>query len=85
MDVGVRDLKKHLSEYIERASRGERVRVTVRGKPVAHLGPLPGRLRLEEGIEEGWITPGDDRAPIDLAPEPSTRSGSEVLGEDRGV
>lgn len=85
MDVGVRELKKHLSEYVERAARGEMLRVTVRGKPVAHLGPLPGRMRLEEGIKEGWITPGQDHEPIEFSPESSAMSVNEVLGEDRGA
>ena len=85
MDVGVRELKKHLSEYVERAARGEMVRVTVRGKPVAHLGPLPGRVRLQEGIDEGWITPGEGHDPIDVAPESASLTVSEVLAEDRGT
>jgi prevent-host-death family protein len=85
MDVGIRELKKHLSEYVEKAARGEMVRVTLRGKPVAHLGPLPGRVRLEEGIEEGWITPGQDHDPVEFEPEASTMTVSEILGEDRGT
>jgi prevent-host-death family protein len=57
-DVGVRELKQRLSEYLERAERGELLRVTDRGRPKALLGPLPGRARVEEGVSEGWITPG---------------------------
>ncbi len=85
MDVGVRELKKRLSEFVERAARGEMVRVTVRGKPVAHLGPLPGRVRLQEGIDEGWITPGEEHEPIDVAPESASLAVSEVMAEDRGT
>jgi prevent-host-death family protein len=57
-DVGVRELKQRLSEYLERAERGELLRVTDRGRPKALLGPLPGRGRMQEGVSEGWITPG---------------------------
>lgn len=85
MDVGIRELKKNLSLYVERASKGERVRVTLRGKPVAHLGPLPGRNRLEEGIAEGWITPGEERAPSTVERALGKRSISTALGEDRGA
>jgi prevent-host-death family protein len=85
MDVGIRELKKHLSEYVEKAARGEMMRVTLRGKPVAHLGPLPGRVRLDQGIDEGWITPGGTHDPVEFEPEPSTMSVSGALGEDRGV
>ncbi len=57
-EVGIRELKQHLSEYLDRAEQGEVVRVTHRGRPKAILGPLPGRARIEEGIRTGWITPG---------------------------
>ena len=56
-DVGVRELKQRLSEYLDRAERGELVRVTDRGRPKAMLGPLPGRARVDEGVAAGWITP----------------------------
>ena len=84
MDVGVRELKQRLSEYLDRAERGETIRVTERGRPKALLGPLPGRLRLEEGVAAGWIAPGSGRG---LGPVPRVRgeaSISEVLAEDRG-
>lgn len=82
-DVGVRELKQHLSKYLERAGKGEPIRITDRGRPKAMLMPLPGRLRIEEGIAEGWITPGSG-APL----QPVRRvavSGStlESLAEDR--
>ncbi len=85
MDVGVRELKQRLSEYLDRAERGEIIRVTDRGRPKAILAPLPGRLRLEEGIGEGWIAPGSGRP---LAPVPrakAVRKVSDVLSEDRGL
>jgi prevent-host-death family protein len=82
-DVGVRELKARLSEYLDRAARGEVIRVTERGRPKALLAPLPGRLRLEEGIADGWI-----RAPADHPPGPwrrtrGERTVAEVLREDR--
>lgn len=85
MDVGVRELKKHLSEYIERAADGEIVRITVRGKPTAYLGPLPGRWRLDEGIREGWIRPGDGTAPVAVQAVESDRSIQSALDDDRGT
>ncbi len=39
MDVGVRELKTHLSRYLDRVRRGETVVITDRGKPVARLEP----------------------------------------------
>ncbi len=84
-DVGVRQLKQHLSEYLERASQGETIRVTDRGRPKAILAPLPGRLRIEEGIAEGWITPPS--RPGGLEPVQrfnATKSVAEIIREDRG-
>lgn len=85
MDVGIRELKKRLSEYVEMASKGEHVRVTLRGQPVAHLGPIPGRLRLEEGIEEGWVTPAAIHPPAAIPRVGARRPIAEVLSEDRGL
>lgn len=85
MDVGVRELKARLSEYLERASRGELIRVTDRGVPKAVLGPMPGRLRREEGVAEGWIRPSDGRPPAREVPRVQPRIRSEAaLAEDRG-
>jgi prevent-host-death family protein len=57
MDVGVRELKQHLSEYLDRAERGQTITITERGRPKVLLVPLPGGGdRLAEGIAEGWIT-----------------------------
>ena len=84
-DVGVRELKQHLSEYLDRAQRGELVRVTDRGRPKALLGPLPGLARIEEGVAEGWITPAASGAR--LAPVRRWKAREAVLtalDEDRG-
>ena len=37
MDVSVRDLKNHLSEYLRRVQAGEDIRVTSRGRVIARL------------------------------------------------
>lgn len=42
MDVAVRELKAKLSAYLKRASAGELITVTDRGRPVAVLGPVLG-------------------------------------------
>ncbi len=82
-DVGVRELKQHLSEYLERAAKGELVTVTDRGRPKALLGPIPGRARVDEGIAAGWITPSSGQP---LAPVRRWRASTsvlEALAEDR--
>lgn len=43
-DISLADAKAQLSDLVERAMRGEDVRITRRGKPVARIVPL-GRER----------------------------------------
>lgn len=83
-DVGIRELKQHLSEYLDRAERGEVVRVTDRGRPKAMLGPLPGRARIEDGIRAGWITPGTGSSLGPVHRPKASRRVLDVLAEDRG-
>ncbi len=83
MDVGVRELKARLSEYLARAERGEIVTITDRGQPKAILGPLPERLGLRQGIEEGWVTPPGRRGLGPVHRHPSADRVLEVLTEDR--
>ena len=83
-DVGVRELKQRLSEYLELAARGETFRVTDRGRPKAVLGPLPGRARIGEGVAEGWITPGSGDELPELRRWSARRRVLDVLSEDRG-
>jgi len=83
-DVGVRELKQHLSEYLERASQGETIRVTDRGRPKAMIGPIPGRDRIEQGIAEGWITPAKSSKGLTrIARVKSELRSEDVLAEDR--
>lgn len=84
MDVGVRELKEHLSEYLERAARGEIIRVTDRGQPKAILAPIPGAERLRAGITEGWVRAGDDEPPVSVKRASARRRIGSVLDEDRG-
>jgi prevent-host-death family protein len=83
-DVGIRELKQHLSEYLQRAERGEVLRVTDRGRPKAMLGPVPGRARIEEGIQAGWITRGTDAPLGRVRRVKASRRVLEALAEDRG-
>lgn len=48
--VGVKELKTHLSRYLELAKSGERIVVTERGSPVAELVPLSQDLRAVQSL-----------------------------------
>ncbi|MBI4538395.1 MAG: type II toxin-antitoxin system prevent-host-death family antitoxin [Gemmatimonadetes bacterium] len=81
----MRELKARLSEYLERAARGEIIRVTERGRPKAILAPLPGRLRLDEGIADGWVRPAAARPQGSWRRFRASRPVADMLAEDRGA
>lgn len=82
-DVGVRQLKEHLAEYLDRAERGEIVRVTDRGRPKALIGPVPGEGRIDRGVEEGWISPASESGLRPIARWKGRRSVLDSLADDR--
>jgi prevent-host-death family protein len=59
-EIGVRDLKRSLSETLRAVARGEQVRVTVRGRPVADIVPAGASVadsRVRALVAEGRLTP----------------------------
>lgn len=85
MNVGVRELKAKLSEYVKRAEKGEVIVVTDRGEPRAVLGPVESRSRRDEGVEAGWIRPGNPNARLRKRQRVKARlTVRDVLDEDRG-
>lgn len=44
-DIPARELRNDVSRVLRRVESGERLRVTVSGRPVAELSPLPTRPR----------------------------------------
>ena len=46
MDVSVRDLKNGLSEHLARVRKGERLTVTLRGRPIAEIAPPAAETSL---------------------------------------
>jgi len=45
VDIGSKELRKRLSEILDRVARGERIRIVRRGKPAAELRPVDARTR----------------------------------------
>jgi prevent-host-death family protein len=83
-EVGIRELKQRLSEFVARAEHGEVIRVTDRGRPKAVLGPVPGRARIEAGIRAGWIKPGTGSPLGPIRRAKASRRVLDALAEDRG-
>ncbi len=84
MEVGVRELKAKLSEYLARAADGDDVTVTDRGRPIARIVAVHGRSDIERGFEEGWIEPPRRHSLPNATRFRATRSVLDVLDEDRG-
>jgi prevent-host-death family protein len=87
MEIGIRELKAHLSEYVARVAAGEVVTVTDRGVPRALLTPIGGDGDLARGLAEGWVTrrstaPPGAAEPVE--PDPETPRSEEILAADRG-
>jgi prevent-host-death family protein len=83
MEVAVRDLKAKLSSYLRRAAAGELITVTDRGKPVATLGPLLGKMDLSDAVAEGWVTAASATGLRPVRRHRSVRRTEDVLDEDR--
>jgi len=47
MQVNAKELRQHLSEYLDRASRGQSMEISMRGKPVARLIQIESHSRPE--------------------------------------
>lgn len=60
MDVGIRELRARLSEYLKRVERGEIIGVTNQGRRIAQIVPVPGKVNVEQGLREGWVTRIED-------------------------
>ena len=88
MDVGVRELKLRLSEYLARVREGETVVVTHRGRPVAKIERLPPREppeAIRHLVEAGHVIykPLSGRLPPPLPPLPGDKTFSQYVAEER--
>jgi len=50
--VGLFEAKTKLSEIVRRVEQGERFTITLRGKAVAHLGPVPAETERKRAAAE---------------------------------
>ena len=93
LEVGIRELKAHLGEYVRRLRKGEQLTLTDRGKRLAVISPLveTDEQRIDRKLRElearGVLTRGIGKPkgldpPIRLHGEGPTMS--EMIIEDRG-
>lgn len=62
MDVGIRELRAHLSRFIDQVEAGDEITVTHRGPPVARIVPANGRSKLDQLIDAGLVIPAKRRS-----------------------
>lgn len=88
--VGVRELRNQVAAVVRRAAAGERVVVTVDGRPVAAIGPLSpsGAPTLDDLAAAGLVVPArraDRPAPPEPVDVPIDVRLTDVLAELRGA
>jgi len=84
--IGVRELRQQASKYLRAVERGEAFQVTDRGRPVAILGPLVFKSRLDELEAQGRLTRGNGKSLTDLRPVKPKKGiplPSEILAKMR--
>lgn len=82
-EVGIRELRDHLSRYLERVQAGEEVAVTDRGRAVCRVLPMDGERTIDRLIRKGIVTPAKKmKRP---APRPSKAGGpvSDLVADQR--
>ncbi len=85
VEVGVRELRQHLAQWLQRAAGGETILVTDRGRPLARLGPAEEERHFDELERAGLVTRAT-RPCTDLSEVPGVHaSGSvaELVAEQR--
>jgi prevent-host-death family protein len=91
--TGIRELKNHLSRYVRRIERGERIAVTAHGRVVAEIGPPAGTdrtsagTRLDQLVAAGIVRPPRESGdPLEDWPDLDLPAGtaSRLIDGDRG-
>jgi prevent-host-death family protein len=87
--IGARELRANLAALIRQAGSGERVVITIDGRPIAQLGPLEpsGAPSLEELAASGLLDPprrGRTHAPPDAEDAAVDVRLDRILEEVRG-
>lgn len=87
MDVGIRQLRDHLSRYVDEVQKGQEIVITDHGKAVARIVPIEdGRRKLDRLIAEGLVTPAKRSGKPRRKPRPAPGGGvslSEIVIQER--
>ena len=81
--VGIRELRDHLSKYLDEVQQGNDVVVTDRGRAIARILPMSGETTLDRLIREGRVTPARRRARSRPTPIKTKGTVSDLVAEQR--
>jgi len=83
-EAGIRELRNHLSKYLDRVRDGEEVIVTDRGTAIARVVPIGGVRAYDELVAAGVIEPSQakrrTRPDVRVVPDGSV---SELVADQR--
>jgi len=83
-EVGIRELRDHLSRYLDRVQEGEEVVVTDRGRAIARVLPMNGERTIDRLIAQGLVTPAKQQR-RQARPKPLKTAGtvSDLVADQR--
>ncbi|HEY9556378.1 MAG TPA: type II toxin-antitoxin system prevent-host-death family antitoxin [Acidimicrobiales bacterium] len=82
-EIGIRELRDHLSRYLDRVQQGEEVVVTDRGRAIARVLPIDGERTIDRLIAEGLVTPASQRGRARPKPLKTAGPVSDLVAEQR--
>lgn len=83
-EAGIRELRNHLSQYLDRVRTGEELVVTDRGTAVARIVPVDQPRTFDRLVDDGLIEPAPGRTR--RRPRRRTRPAepiSDLVGDQR--
>ena len=84
MEVGIRELRGRLSDYLAMVREGDEVIVTDRGTAFARIVPITGGRALDRAVAEGLVVPPSQPVRTRPARRIKSRGGvSDLVAEQR--
>ena len=80
-EVGIRELRDHLSRYLDHVQEGNDVVVADRGRAIARILPMSGETTLDRLIREGKVTPAKTRRRSLPTPVKAKGTVSDLVAE----
>ncbi|MEV5649163.1 type II toxin-antitoxin system prevent-host-death family antitoxin [Nocardia sp. NPDC052254] len=81
MEIGVRELRDHLSQHLAEVRSGHTVTVTDHGRPIARIVPVDALSPLERLRQQGAVRPASQRKMAAPEPIPAAGSVSDLIDE----